>query len=181
MKLVYIFLLALFTTITYSQEVKKLIKEAEAKTEANDLQGALTLYNRIIALTPQDAEMYLNRANINFWLENYKEAMDDHNKTIELQPSSAKYFYERAFFFQNLYQFEYALLDCDKALELPIDDEKTLSRIYSIRANSKKFMGDYEGSHNDFQKALKHKPEAGTEIACLTGDGFCSCKVRSPG
>lgn len=51
---------------------------------------AVDLYSQAIDLSPDNAELYADRAQANIKLENFTEAVADANRAIELEPSMAK-------------------------------------------------------------------------------------------
>jgi len=172
MKFIYIVLLALCTAVAYPQDVKKLIAAAEAKEKSEDYKGALELYNQALKLSPADADLYVRRAYVNVWLENFLPAKNDLDKAIELQPAQAKYYFERGSFYNHVYQPQLAIIDCDNALKYPVTDIELRNNIYTIRGESKKFTADFVGAHSDYQEVLKNQPDAPQEMLCLSGEGF---------
>nr|GMD53754.1 protein SGT1 homolog [Ipomoea batatas] len=51
---------------------------------------AVDLYSQAIDLSPNNAELFVDRAQANIKLQNFTEAVDDANKAIELDPSMAR-------------------------------------------------------------------------------------------
>ena len=81
---------------------------------------ALADYNSAIALEPENAARYINRA---IFYENYKkdyqQALIDFSKAIELDEENPERWYYRAFtYYQYLTDNQKALDDFAKALEL---------------------------------------------------------------
>ncbi|PKI63491.1 protein SGT1 homolog [Punica granatum] len=66
--------------------------EGKAKAAFIDdhFELAVDLYTQALSLSPKNAELFADRAQANFKLRNFTEAVADANRAIELEPSMAK-------------------------------------------------------------------------------------------
>lgn len=70
-----------------SADLEKKAKEAFID---DHFELAVDLYSQAIALNPNDADLFVDRAQANIKLQNFTEAVADANKAIQLDPSIAK-------------------------------------------------------------------------------------------
>ena len=71
---------------TNDAEVDSLMKQALQRRQAYDFNGAIEHLNTIIALKPEYAEAWNQRATVYFHQEKYELALWDVAKTLELEP-----------------------------------------------------------------------------------------------
>ncbi|KAL3365730.1 hypothetical protein AABB24_010730 [Solanum stoloniferum] len=67
-----------------------LVTKAKEAFIDDHFELAVDLYSQAIAITPNNAELFADRAQANIKLRNFTEAVADANKAIELDPSMAK-------------------------------------------------------------------------------------------
>ena len=99
--IVFIFL----THIVLSQNGEIVFNIAFDKYEAGDFKGAIENYTKCIALEPNLAEAYHNRAMAKTNLKDFQGAILDHDKAISIDSTKADYFYNRArakYFYNDL-------------------------------------------------------------------------------
>ena len=89
-----------------------------AYAASDDLIFAMRNLDQAIALDPQKAEYYINRAAIEIRLDEGEQAHNDYGKAIELAPNNASYYYDRGILFQRQTLIEAAMADFNKAVEL---------------------------------------------------------------
>ena len=89
-----------------------------AYAASDDLIFAMRNLDQAIALDPQKAEYYINRAAIEIRLDEGEKAHNDYAKAIELAPNNASYYYDRGILFQRQTLIEAAMADFNKAVEL---------------------------------------------------------------
>jgi protein O-GlcNAc transferase len=89
-----------------------------AFTQLGDLEGALTSYERAIAIKPDYAEAYCNRGAVQESLRRASAALASYDRAIEINPSYADAHFNRGNILRDLREFEAAIESYDKALAL---------------------------------------------------------------
>lgn len=100
---------------------------------------------------PPDFAFYQNRANSNFVLGEYDQAIIDYSKAIELNAKDSTVFFSRGLAFSNKKNFTRAIADYDKVIEL--DPEESMA--YYQRGIAQENAGNLEKAVSDFQKAVE--------------------------
>ena len=88
-----------------------------AKTNIKDSRGIIDC-NKAIELKTDDSDLFNNRGNARFNLNDYRGAIQDYNKVIELSPNNAYAYHNRGLAKLNLEQKDSGCLDLSKAGEL---------------------------------------------------------------
>ncbi len=70
----------------HEPRVNDMIAEAMQRRREQDLAGALDVLNRLADLAPDYAEVWNQRAYINFLLQDYESALSDVAETLRLEP-----------------------------------------------------------------------------------------------
>jgi len=112
-----------------------LMNEGNDKTNTKDLAGALTAWNKAIALEPKNDKAYGQRAINYLYQEDYNKALSDLNEAIRLNPASSVYYGNRAYVYKTLKKNNEALADYNKAIQL---DPQNM--VYADRAMVKFIM-----------------------------------------
>lgn len=99
---------------------------AYTKQKIEDYEGAIKVYNDLIAFEPDNAEAYNNRGNLKDNLLRPAEAIEDYNQAILLKKDYSEAYFNRGIAAYNLKDFEAAKLDFQKVLELSPDDAEAL-------------------------------------------------------
>ncbi len=110
-------------------EYEKLLTQVNALSSNNDLNGAMDLLGKALAIDPAGHQAYALRGVINYRLGNTDKAMADMNEAIRIKPDKSTYYSDRAYLNNQLRNYEQALADYNKAIEL--DPE---NMVYSERA-----------------------------------------------
>lgn len=76
-------------TMICGQTVEVLIKNAEAAIERADYETALKIISRVLAKQPASADALTQRARVNFFKGNDREAVADADRALAANPSSA--------------------------------------------------------------------------------------------
>lgn len=84
--------------------------------------GALHDISKAISLSPQNAFLYYNRANMRAARKQYAEAIDDYTEAIRLEPSLAEAYYNRALTYIIANKKNEGIADMSKAGELGLYD-----------------------------------------------------------
>jgi Tfp pilus assembly protein PilF len=69
-----------------SDEVDELMREAMRKRETYDFNGALEVIDRILAIQPDYAEAWNQRATVHFHQQEFERSLEDVARTLELEP-----------------------------------------------------------------------------------------------
>ncbi|KAL3837658.1 hypothetical protein ACJIZ3_022249 [Penstemon smallii] len=85
---------------------------------------AVDLYSQAISLTPNSAELYVDRAQANIKLQNFTEAVDDANKAIGLDPSMAKAYLRKAMACIKLEEYQTAKTALETGASLAPGDSR---------------------------------------------------------
>ncbi len=99
---------------------------AHTKQKIQDFEGAIKVYNDLIAFEPNNAEAFNNRGNLKDNLLRPAEAIEDYNQAILIKSDYTEAYFNRAIAFYNFKDFEAAKLDFQKVLELDPDDAESL-------------------------------------------------------
>jgi tetratricopeptide (TPR) repeat protein len=81
-------LLAILTTLSYSQTVESILKQANIDFIQGDYSKSLDSYDQAIKLDPTRPASYLMRFSVYMTLGKNDLAIKDFNKVIELRPSA---------------------------------------------------------------------------------------------
>ena len=89
-----------------------------ALVEEGEFELAITAFDEVIRLDPEDAKAYYNRGLAYANLGQYDQAIQDYDEAIQLDPEDAKAYVNRGIAYANLGDFEQAIHDLETALEL---------------------------------------------------------------
>jgi tetratricopeptide (TPR) repeat protein len=120
------------------------------KKSKNDLDGAITDYDKAIALNPKSAKAHTNRGNAKHLMGNLADAIADHDKAIELNPGFAKSYNNRAQTKQSAADLDGAIADYNAAIEL----NSNYALAYRNRGVAKEAKSDLAGAIDDYKKAI---------------------------
>lgn len=144
-------LLVLFATTSIAQNTKSLndyYSNGEQKLLFQDYRGALVYFNKAIAISPNEANLYWRRSICEDNLDDYEGALRDLNKAIGLFPAD-DYFIEKANVEYTLKQYGMALKDYNTALNH--EEPATYNAIcYYKRGMAKYYSNDRDGACTDF-------------------------------
>jgi serine/threonine-protein kinase len=129
--------------------------EAQIYLGECSFEGAIRDYTRAIALDPNQAYFYSNRAWSFIHMEQWGNAIDDYSRAIELEPDNADYWIGRGDVFGRIGELDSALADINHAIALQPENDG----FYATRAWAYLNAGDLEASAEDFGKAIELAPE----------------------
>jgi len=134
---------------------------AQAWLMAGDGNRAMQAENAAISLTPDDVELYIDRAVVLVSTGKYWEAIDDLNRANELAPDRADILVLRASAYRYVEGQELAQEDINRAIALdPNNAEAYLERgILEVMA------GNREAARSDFVQAATLEPDSPTAEA----------------
>jgi tetratricopeptide (TPR) repeat protein len=127
----------------------KLTLSATRKLQLGDLKGALKDYNKAIAQTPNDADIYVNRGIVQDELGQHEAAIADYTKAITLKPDQHLAYYNRANAQAQMKQYPKAIADYTKVIELNPD----YAYAYANRGSAQLKAGKQSEAISDLQKA----------------------------
>ncbi|XP_055831521.1 protein SGT1 homolog A-like [Solanum dulcamara] len=90
---------------------------------------AVDLYSQAIAITPNNAQLFADRAQANIKLHNFTEAVADANKAIELDPSMAKTYMRKGLACMKLEQYQTAKATLETGASLAPGESRFTSLI----------------------------------------------------
>ena len=151
----------------------------EAKWAKDDLDGALSDFNKAIELNPdlvdahdnrsraENAKSDRNKTSADTWNQfgRIKKAEGDldgalvgYNKAIELNPELAVAYNNCGLVKKSKGDLDGALTDYNRAIEL----KPELAEAYNNRADTKRVKGDFGGALVDYNRAIELKPDSAT-------------------
>jgi len=116
---------------------------------------ALDSFGRVIALEPDSADAYYDRAAVYLDLGRYPSAISDYDKVIELYPNSAAAYNNRGNACAGGGRLQEAVRDYEKAMAL----EPRSALPWFNRANARRQLGRTAEAIQDFSEAIALKPE----------------------
>ncbi|MTJ10428.1 tetratricopeptide repeat protein [Anabaena sp. UHCC 0204] len=99
-------------------DVSIYLKRGFKRLEEEKYQEAITDFNQVIKLEPNNSFAYFGRGLSNFSLHNYHTAKDDFDQAIEISPNFAYGYYFRGITLMNLRDKPGAIADLQKASTL---------------------------------------------------------------
>jgi tetratricopeptide (TPR) repeat protein len=129
---------------------------AEARMIADQADPALKDLNEALAISPDDADLLIDRANANDALERSNDTMDDLNQALLLDPARTDALVLRASVWRRMDMLVEARADIDKALTLDPEDAEALVERGVLRQR----LGDLAGARRDWTQARDIDPNS---------------------
>ncbi len=139
------------------------VNEAKAAKSANMLKKfdeALTHINNAIAIMPDSAYVYAERANTFNGKGNTKAAISDLTKAITMKPNNYKFWHQRGMIFFNLNKHDSAFADLSKCIEL----NQTIFDAYYTRAIVCEKLQQWNSAIYDYKHAVTLNQEKKGEL-----------------
>ena len=156
----------------------KVSNSAKIKYAQGDYQGALSDYNRLLELDPQDLDALDNRSATKAQLGDYRGAIADANKSLRINPQNPKALNNRGAARVYLNDYQGALADFSKAIEINPRD----AFAYTNRCAIKKELQDHQGAIADCSTAVEINPQdafaynnRGVSVYNLNRDAESAC------
>ena len=97
-------------------------RRARWYTDRGEPEKALADCTKAIELTPDDAHVYVTRANLLLQFDRVEQAWVDFDTALALAPDDAGVWKARGYVYENLGQWDEALADYQKAIDLAPED-----------------------------------------------------------
>ncbi|MBC1197475.1 tetratricopeptide repeat protein [Microcystis aeruginosa BLCCF158] len=170
------------------EDIALLFTQAQFLSEQNRHDEAIAIYNKMLEIYPNDADIYLNRGFEREEQKDYQKAIADYNQAINLNPNNIFAYTFRGGARINLGDYQGAIADFNQAINLnPYDAFAYINRglardlledyqgaladynqgiklnpnddfAYFLRGNTHSKLGDYQGAIADFNQAIKLNP-----------------------
>jgi tetratricopeptide (TPR) repeat protein len=131
-----------------------LSQAADARLIADQAEPALKDLNEALTISPDDADLLVDRANANDSLDRSTAAMDDLNQALMLDPSRGDALVLRASVWRRMDMLDEARTDIEKALALDPEDAEALLERGILRQR----LGDLAGARRDWTQAQAVDP-----------------------
>jgi tetratricopeptide (TPR) repeat protein len=117
---------------------------------------AIADYDSAIALAPERASLWRDRATVHSYVGNFEAALADLDRSLELEPEYVWAWYARGFMLERLHRDDEALASYGKALELDPEYQDSLSARSKLLFNRQ----DYAAAIADLDRLLAIDPYA---------------------
>jgi len=134
-----------------------LYREAMAASQKGEFKQTITSINELLALWPNSAELYANRAACYLVTNDPKKALPDCSKAISLNPQSDVAYSNRGAVYGTLGDYPHALEDFDKALSLNPTSEAGHMNRGELLVKTNKF----EDAVKDLTFTINANPKSG--------------------
>ncbi|OKH34218.1 hypothetical protein NIES2101_39325 [Calothrix sp. HK-06] len=136
-------------------DVNAYIKRAKAFKVMRDTKSALSDYNQIVRLQPNNTQHRFTRASLNSQLGNIKAQIQDYDYLLKLNHMSHVVYYQRAEARKKLRDYFGALADYNEVIKLnPKSYWNYINRSYIYLE-----LKDYKGALTDANKVIQLEPE----------------------
>jgi tetratricopeptide (TPR) repeat protein len=125
---------------------------------ANKPARAFDAATLAMALSPNDADLMIDRAEAEGSMEHYHEAIDDLDHALAIDPRRAEAFVLRASAWRQLNNLEVAASDVARALAINPDSAEALLERGILRQRT----GNQAGAREDWQRAISLDPNSTT-------------------
>ena len=143
------------TTAPSDVRARVLAQGGQARIAAQDYPGAVATLSAALELAPDDAELFVDRAQALAGAANYFPAIDDLDQAIELVPGHIDARVFRATAYRMVDAPELARKDLDVALAAEPGHIDALLE----RGNLRRLQGDASGARADWLAILLHAPD----------------------
>ena len=140
--------------VVVTLEIANLVNHGFAKAEQGDYDGAITDYDRVIALNPNFSEAYVTRGAAKRRQGDYDGAITDYDRAIALEPNLAAAYYSRGIAKHRQGDYDGAVADYDLAIAL----NPNYAEAYNNRGHAKEDQGDCDGAVADYDSAIVLNP-----------------------
>ena len=125
---------------------------------ADDDEGALGAATLALVLSPDDADLLIDRAVAAAGLKRYQDAIDDLTRALDIDGSRADAMVLRGSAWRHMGRLELAADDIDRALAADGDNAEALLERGILRQR----QNDRKGARSDWQRAVDLAPDTAT-------------------
>ena len=138
-----------------AQRAVTLDQAGQAWLDANEFARAKADFDAAIAISGEDPDLLIDRAEANAALNQYWDAIDDLNRCIDLAPKRAEPYIYRASAYRSVEAYDLAFEDVERGLALAPDNPLGLLE----RGNLRRIKGDTAGARQDWLRVEKLEPK----------------------
>ena len=131
--------------------------------KSKDYDMAIDCYNKAIALDPNEASTYSNRALAYINKKQYSKSIDDANIAIALDPEYIKAYYRRGKAYELCKKYELAIKDYEHILEKEPNNKRIKKELLTLRAEFKENSGA-ESSEKKFRKMKIEEADSSAKV-----------------
>ena len=126
-----------------------LYEQAMQSLEQGHYQRGINRLDRVIELSPELAEAYVNRGIAYDELGNHAAALKDYNQAIQINVNLASAYYHRANTYNKSGDLQKAIADYSHVIQLQAND----ARAYGNRGSTYLSLGETDKAVRDLEKA----------------------------
>ena len=129
------------------ENIAQLFSQAEFLRGHKRYDEAITLYEKILEVKPDLANVYINRGAVYYEKRQLDQALTDFDQAITINPRIAEAFINRGLVYSEKGQLDRALADCEQALTInPKFAEAFTNRglVYSKKGQLDRALSDYD-------------------------------------
>src|SRR5215203_677647 len=170
--LIFLALLYLCLPAAAQTEVETIVEKAKRLNLEQKTDEAIAEVNKAIVIEPNNADLYLTRANFYWDSDKASEVLKDAQKAAALSPTDRKFLYFAALVVHRSQQYKEALTIADQLIALGDVDRFG----WSLRIQIKMQLKDFVGAFDDVTTALELFPNENmfkqnqATLIRLTGD-----------
>jgi tetratricopeptide (TPR) repeat protein len=135
-----------------SQTVDSLFSLARKKLMDKEFANAIIIYNKIYEKDSLNFDLYVERGDAYFQLEEAQHAFDDFTKALTIRPESAEAYQRRGALLVAIRYNDEAIADNTMALDLAKSDTMRMASYWS-RGLAKQQKRDFQGAFEDYSQA----------------------------
>lgn len=136
-------------------DTKAYKKRAEAYLGLQQIEAALTDYDQIVRLNPDNIQHLMMRATYRSMTQNYQGAIQDYDRILQLEPKNVEAYQRRAGYRNLAKDHSGALADYNAAIKLAPDDYG----LYLGRAYIRQELKDFKGMIADANTIIRFEPD----------------------
>src|SRR6185437_5028100 len=126
-----------------------------ARQALNQLDAAVADFSKAVALAPDYAEAYYNRANALRDQRKFEAALADFDKVVAIKPDYAEAYNNRGVALRELKKFDAAIADYDRAIAIKPD----AAAAYNNRGIAREQQRQLDAAIADYDKAIAIDPD----------------------
>ncbi len=140
--------------VSAKESIKPIFDQAFKSTQTGNFVEALSLWDKVLDLSPDDAAALSNRGNVRLALGDAKGAIQDQTKAMGILPSNVDTHLNRGIAEESLGLLKEAEYDYEWILARNPEDSSALYNLGNLRAS----QGKWEEAESFYSKASSVKP-----------------------